>query len=301
VDAAPPTLSRRVQVTHLVGATLVFGFAASLFLQSWRYGLLVTVSFGLHELGHILVLSHYGIPWEIRLSLVGVATVTPREARRRLSHYANSQIHLAGPALSLAQALIALIGYALSGGGPNRENWLLVANLASLLVILNVLPLGTLSDGGQFIRRLFHSLSERSEEGVTWSLLFWLLSITWLITVNWGDTLRTLGTLAVAVWFILVMLRERQHDETYDTGAQVRMTRPQGILLFSAMATGLLWATGITALTPFWLRLDHLETMAFNIAFVLVLLQRGGPLPCALILLAAGALVANALYRRAKR
>ena len=164
-----------------------------------------------------------------------------------------------------------------------------------------MLPLGTLSDGGQFIRRLFRSLGKRSGEGIIWSLLFWLLSIAWLIIVNWGDSLRTLGTLSVAVWFILVMLREQHRNAGHVAGAQARMTRPQGILLFSAMAIGLLWATGITVLTPFWLRLDHLETMAFNIAFVLILLQRSGPLPCALLLLAAGALLASALYRRTRR
>jgi hypothetical protein len=295
----PRTLSNAAQAVRLFGATLAFGLAASLFLQSWRYGLLITVSFGLHELGHILALSHHGIPWEVRLSLLGVGTVTPLDARRRLGHFANSQIHLAGPALNLVQALVALGGYLVSSRTANRDNWLIVANLASLMVILNLLPMGTLSDGGKFIRRLFASLSERSEEGVMWSMIFWLLSLGWLMIVTWGDVLRTLGTLAVAVWFVAVMLGEQQREAPARASAGPKMTRPQGILLFSSMATALLWATGITALTPFWLTLAHAETMAANIIMATLILQRSWPLPLALVIPVAIAVAART--RRSRR
>ena len=291
---APTGLAR---VTRLVGAILIFGLGASLFMQSWRYGLLITVSFGLHELGHILALSHHGIPWKIRLSLLGVAIITPLDARQHLSEFANAQIHLAGPAINLAQALIALAGYAIRGP-IDGESWLLMANFAALMVLLNLLPLGRLSDGGKFTRRLFASLSERSEESVIWSLFFWLLSVVWLMAVNWGDPLRTLGTLAVAIWFIAAMLTERQRDEPRSSPAQHRMTRAQGIMLFSAMATALLWATGIMVLTPFWLTVAHAEAMALNVAIVLILMQRTGPVVPAIVLLLAAVLVARALLRR---
>jgi hypothetical protein len=308
VDTARRSLSRPSRAARLIRATLVFGLAASLFLQSWRYGLLVTVSFALHELGHILALSRHGIPWDIHLSLLGVGTATPLDARQRLGHFANSQIHLAGPAVNLAQALFALGGYLVSGWGiagadaaGSRENWLLVANLASLLVLLNLLPLGRLSDGGKFVRRLFASLNEQAEQSVTWSLLLWLLSVVWLIIVNWGDSLRTLGTLAVAVWFVAATLGERQRGEPPDIPAQQRLTRREGILLFSAMATALLWATGITVLTPFWLTLDHLEGMAYNIIVAVVTLERNRPLALALAIVVTIAIPARALLRRRQR
>lgn len=279
-------MDRRTLIRSVRSAVL-FTAALSLILQSWRLALTITLSLLLHEFGHVFLLHLHHVPWEIRFTLLGAATLSPREARQQLSHFENSQIHLAGSMANLAAALVALMGHTLQLIlQPHNVNpaWLQVANLSALLVLTNLLPLGTLSDGGKFLHRLFASLTERTEENIVLSLLPWLASIVWLVTMTWGDAVKTLAAMVVATWFILVTLVERHRDDPHDAHSRHSMTRTQGLLLFGAMAMALLTATGIAIFTPSWFTPTYAERMAYKLVVVFYCVTEAGPLSIAAFL-----------------
>ncbi len=271
-------------------SALLFGVAASLLLQSWELGWLLTLSLALHELGHVALIQRHGIRWEIRFGLFGAATITPRDEREALDCFQDALIHIAGPLANLAQAFAALAIYALSAlvpGGPYRV-WLRVADFAALLTVLNLLPIGQLSDGGKFAHDLFASLTEKQEGRLLWTVLFWLVSLAWFIAISWGDTLRTMGSLAVGVWFVIGMIIHSRRDDPAAAHAPDAMNERQAGLLFGAVAGALLVCTALVVLTPFWMTPDQAETLARNAAALYAFVTaRGGPVAQALLVGAA--------------
>ncbi|MGC9347899.1 MAG: hypothetical protein ACP5JG_07165 [Anaerolineae bacterium] len=268
---AHPPPAWRATARSLTSA-LLFALAASILLQSIELGLIVTITLALHELGHILMLNRFGIDWEVRFGLFGAATVTPMEQRQQLDHYDNSLVHLAGPLANVTQALISCavhgVAYVLTGGAPGTI-WLRIANFAGLIALLNFLPLGHLSDGGKFAGRLFASLTESSESRLLWSLFVWLISLTWIVAVSWGDTARTITTLTVGVWYVGGMLIESRADNPADAQSPRAMTFRDGARLFALLGLGLLLSTALVLLTPFWLTRERALAIARAVAGLL--------------------------------
>lgn len=271
-------------------SAVLFAVAASFLLQSWELGWLLTVSLAIHELGHVALIQRHGIPWEIRFGLFGAATITPREERQTLDRFQDALIHIAGPLANTVQAFVALAIYALSGlivGGPYTV-WLRVTNFAALLTVLNLLPLGRLSDGGKFAQDLFASLTERQEGHLLRTLMFWLISLAWFIAVSWGDTLRTLGSLSIGAWFVIGMIIHSRRDDPAAAYAADAMSERQAGLLFGAVAGALLICTALVVVTPFWLTPAQAATIARNAnALYALVTARGGPVAQILLIGAA--------------
>jgi hypothetical protein len=265
------------KVGRSLSSVVLFGVAASFLLQSWWLGWLLTFSLVLHEVGHIIQLQRYHVDWEVRFGLFGAATITPLDQRRALDCYQNAVIHLAGPLTNLAQALVAFglpLVLNLLTVEPASCRWLQVGNFAALLTLVNLLPLARLSDGGKLAEVIFASLTERSDTTLLATLFLWLASIVWLAGVSWGSTLRTLSTLAIAVWFVLGMLLAHRRDDPAAAFDPDAMSRAQSFVLFGVMAAGLLISTALVVLTPFWLTPDQVEVMARNLTLTFALLRR---------------------------
>ncbi len=284
----------------LSSATL-FGVAASFMLRSWRLGWFLTLSLGLHELGHVSLLQRYSVNWEIRFGIFGAATVTPRDQRQRLEHLDNALIHLAGPAVSLMQALLAyvvhgtLMLFEMAELGRRVGQ---LGNLAALIVLINLMPLGKLSDGGKALRRIFASLLPRAETELLWVLLFWLGALIWLAAILWGDPARLITTLAFAAWFVVGTLVERRRDNPDDADIARAMTHRQTGILFGAIGASLIVSIAIFVSTPFWLSSQDATRIARAYAGLLANLTAYRTAVLIAVLLGASLIIGARLVRR---
>jgi hypothetical protein len=236
--------------------------------QSWEIAILITAALGVHELGHIVAISLFGIDWTTGFSISGAWTSTPRDERRALNHFANAIIHLTGPLLNLLYGFLALgVPWAL---GLNRDYWLRAANLSATVGLINVLPISRISDGGKAIHRIFASLDERNERWLLPATVLWLVSLIWLVIVtpyNWIGTL-TLGL--IGLWFVVGLLRESLRDDPAEAASSQAMTRNQGFLLVSYMVILSLTSTAIILSTPLWLTEAHVFGMVRGLGRALI-------------------------------
>jgi hypothetical protein len=93
---------------------------------------------------------------------------------------ANVAIHLAGPFFSL---LLALVAFSLHQVWQLQDRRLLIlANFSAQVGILNLLPLGGLTDGGKVVRRLVDSLDKRSR----WLVVVLPVAVTAVMLVLYG-------------------------------------------------------------------------------------------------------------------
>jgi len=245
---------------------LAFIVGVAFIFQSWEIAILITAALSVHELGHILAVSLFGIDWTTGFGVSGAWTLTPKDERNALNHFSNGVIHLAGPLFSLLYAFLALgIHWAL---GLSRDYWLRAANLSATIGLVNVLPIGRVSDGGKAIHRIFSSLDKRNERWLLPAPVLWLLSLAWLVVVtpdNWIGTL-TLGL--IGLWFVAGLLRESLRDDPAEAASARAMTRNQGFLLISYMVILSLASTVMILLTPLWLTEDHVFGMLHGLAMV---------------------------------
>lgn len=276
---------------------LLFAAGVSFVLQSWELGWMITASLGIHEVGHVFGAWTHGIDWELGFGTMGAWTITPRKKRQALSHFANSRIHLAGPLFNFLYALIALGINALFGKAAGSDYWCRLANLSALLGVLNVIPMGGLSDGGKFAKKLFASLEENFEKRFLWALVAWPVSLLWLLLLTQRDLLRSVAILATAAWFIIHMFIESRLDNPADANSPKAMHPRQAIYLLLEMGGILLVGTAIVSLTPFWITEQHAFTMVYNLASILAILVVKSPTALKVCLLLAGLLLAYKLGR----
>jgi Zn-dependent protease len=140
------------------------GLAATVVLAA-TLAVLLAVSVLAHELGHCMVAIHFGIPVRrVRLFLLGGISEL---GRRPAGPLQEGLVALAGPAVSVAVALVAGAGWwALE---PGSSIWLLVAELAvtnAAVAVFNMLP-GLPLDGGRVLRAGVWALTGRRGAGTT--------------------------------------------------------------------------------------------------------------------------------------
>ncbi len=275
---------------------LVFFTATALIFRSLSFALIVTASLGFHELGHALALSFSGLRWRISFGLVGAWTWSPLAERVRLSQLRNAAIHLAGPAFSLLLALLALALQAL--WQPPDQHLLLLANFSAQVGLLNLLPFGSLTDGGKIVRRVIASLEDSSLAkavllpfGVT-ALMLTIYALAQMpaeaLTVPLPPSYFLLGLLLVGLWlgsslFIEARWSAQSGGPAYLLSAKGKSMTPWQVyfllLLVWDMLVVSLW---ISAATPFWLApayvLGSLQNIHAVIHWVLGLLKMGSSL-----------------------
>lgn len=286
----------RWQLRGLYSA-LFFALCVSLIFLSWEIAWLITLGLGVHELGHVLAAWRLGIESEMGFGLMGAWTRTPARVRESLGHYANSLIHLAGPVASLAFALLALGLHTLLYQGSAHSPWLGQASFSSLLAVLNLLPMGNLSDGGKFVKRLFASAEEQFEQRLL--AMVGVLPVVFVLVVFAIrlDVTRILALLVIVLWFAVSVLLESRQDDPADAASPKAMTRKQARELLSGVLLMLLLGIGVVVLTPFWLTRAHVEGMADGLTTTLVYLIWDSPVALKVLLGLAGLLGASLVGR----
>lgn len=236
-------------------SSVLFALVVAVLSYSWQLAWLVTAGLAFHELGHVLVIWGLGIDWQIGFSSLGAWTRTPIEARRRLNHYWNSIIHLTGPLFSLLLALVAVAIHLLAR--PAEDYWLRLANLNALLALLNVLPLGDLSDGGKLVRRLFASVPGQVEDKMLCAVGLVPLLYALIVLSLRFDWHRVLALLVIVVWFVINVIAARRRGDPAEALSPRAMSGNQAFrLLVLAMAV-FLGGIVVVLLTPFWLTEQH--------------------------------------------
>lgn len=239
----------------------LFAVAVSALFQSWDIALVITLSLGFHELGHILVIQAMGIDWEFGFSYMGAWTRTPLKARQAIGHFANSLIHLAGPLFNFLLSVVAILLYFLGGPISRHYFWAKLANFSVLLGLTNLLPIGALSDGGKFLNRMARSLKHQSRA----RMVILVLQLFVVFSEHFRDfnDARTISIGIFALWFILGILINLRQQAAAPVEARP-MTERQANALFSFLIMLILYSYLITVITPFWLNEnDVLHIMSF--------------------------------------
>lgn len=234
---------------------VLFALAIAILFYSWQLAWLVTAALAFHELGHVLVIWGLGIDWQIGFNSLGAWTRTPIRARLRLNHLWNSVIHVAGPLFNLVLALIALAIHLWLR--PTEDYWLRLANLNALLALLNVLPLGELSDGGKLVRRLFASVPAHVEDKMLCAvglvpLLFALIALC--LRFDWH---RVLALLVIVIWFVINVIVARRRGDSAEALSPGAMSGKHAFQLLVLAMTVFLGGIVVVLLTPFWLTEEH--------------------------------------------
>jgi len=254
----------RRELRGLISALAFAGVIAYIF-RSWEIAVLITLSLAFHELGHVLAIARFGIYWEVGFNALGAWTKTPLQERRSLDHYANSVIHLAGPFFSLMVALAALIVYLLAPA-PYRSYWLSLSNFNALVCLLNLLPMGNLSDGGKFVRKLFSSADESLAQRLLQLAGALPLAFAGAVLAYQLEWAHLLSLLTIVLWFVLTMLMESRIDAPSENRIQKAMSPNQARDLLSGLILMMLISMGIMVATPFWLTLENLLSAITQIA-----------------------------------
>ncbi len=221
---------------------------------------MLTASLGLHELGHILAIWIQGVEWELGFGAVGAWTRSPLIERQALGHYRNSLIHLAGPSSSFLLALAALGMFFIMDGVVDRVYWLLLINLNALLALLNFIPMGNLSDGGKFVRRLFASLPEKEERRLLTMLVPSFFS--WIMLLYGLDLVRAASLGILVLWLFIGMVIEATQDDPSEAESLKAMTSQQAGVLTGLVVMLFFLSTCMVIVTPFWLTEGAILTMA---------------------------------------
>jgi hypothetical protein len=257
---------------RLVGSMVLFALLVAILFQNWALGWLITASLAVHEAGHVVALRWLGVETEVGFGAAGAWTRSPIGQRRAMDHLTNSVVHLAGPAASLGYALLSIGLSTLVSGHAAGNHLLRLANLNALLALLNLLPMGSITDGGKAIQRVFASLRENVESQVVWALVPWLTSLCWLIVLVRRDLVRAVSVLLVGVWFVVQVLVERERDDPAASQSLRAMRTGQAVGVLGGMIAALLASTFAAVAMPFWLTREEVITMAGRWTSLLVYL-----------------------------
>jgi len=282
---------------RFLGSMVLFVSGVALLFQNAVLALLITISLAVHEMGHVFALRLFGIESEVGFGVIGAWTRSSARLRDVLGHLANSLIHLAGPVANLVCALLAL-GLGTVGWARALEDHLpRLANLNVLLALFNLLPMGSMTDGGKVIERVFASLRKDVEDEVVWALVPWLASLLWLIVLVRRDLVRAISVLLIGVWFVVeVLIQKVENDPAASASPQAMQPRQAvGVLLITI---GLLLASTFAVVAiPFWLTEDEVRSMIVRWASLLLYLALRSPLALRISIAFSGLVAIYSLVR----
>jgi Zn-dependent protease len=113
-------------------------------LFGWRFGVGISVSILLHEMGHYLVIRWFGLKAELPMFLPGLGAYVKWQGGSQVDPGIRAYISLAGPLFGFFSGLLAY-GVFLS---THQMAWLAVAQVAGWLNLINLVPVAFF-DGGR--------------------------------------------------------------------------------------------------------------------------------------------------------
>jgi hypothetical protein len=255
----------RRNLSSLYSAILFAAIVSALF-QNWEVAWMLTASLAVHELGHVVAVSRFGIEWELGFGPMGAWMSTPLRLRQALGELANSFVHLAGPLASLLLALAGLGLHLTIDRKSGNDTWLRLANLNALVALVNLLPLGYLSDGGKVVQRIFASADERLEVrllAMAGVLPLSAVAVALALRLDW---VRIVALAVPVLWFGLSLWLESRRDDPLAAQTPGAMAPRQIRLLLANLMAMLVLGMILAAMSPFWLTKAQLLNMAQGLA-----------------------------------
>jgi len=258
-----------------VSSLLAFLFITALIFRSFEFALIVTASLGLHELGHAAALAHYGLDWRISFGVIGAYTWSPLRERAALSQLQNTSIHLAGPFMSLVLAILALAAHKVLQ--PEGQALLVLANFSAQVGFLNLLPAGSLTDGGKICNRLVQSLDI---SGRKWAVAIPALAALPLLVIYalvaalriepGGSRVFLFGLMLLAAWLgcsllIEALVTARRAVRPVPPVVSSPMNTRQAYAFLIILWDMLLLYMLVIEATPFWLTPDYMLGLLQNL------------------------------------
>lgn len=111
----------------------------------WQFALGLVVSIYIHEMGHVAMLRHYGIPATAPMFIPGVGAVI-RSKRHIHDPIADARVGLAGPFWGLGAAIAAYAVFLATGWGI----WAAIAYFGAIINLFNLIPIWQLDGGWAF-------------------------------------------------------------------------------------------------------------------------------------------------------
>mgnify|MGYP000315473678 CR=1 FL=1 len=252
---------------------LAFLVGTALLFRSWEFALIVTASLGFHELGHAVALRWFGLAYRVHFGMVGAWTWTRGEERAGLSQLANVYIHLAGPLFSLGLSLIALALNAWwQPGSPHLE---LLANFSAQTGFLNLLPLGTLTDGGKVLRRMANSARDGSARRsfLLFSGAVFIFPGLWVLAAFWQAgaevSNQVWGLVLIGAWLAAGALAELYRAHGVELAARRPMNAVQIVFTTLLVWDMLAVLLAVILFTPFWLAPQYVRGALQNMTLLL--------------------------------
>lgn len=253
-----------------LSSLLLFFTVTALLFRSIEFALVVTASLGAHELGHAAMLARFKLEYRIGFGLVGAWTWSLSRERARLSEFSNAAIHLAGPLFSLLLAMLALgLNHIWQ---PDSHHLLVLANFSAQIGFLNLLPLGSLTDGGKTVRRMIRSLpveTRRRAVFLPFYLTALMLLLYALVELSGGEQGLTsriiLGLLLVGTWLSASIFYEARRAGNELSSPARAMNAPQVFVLTLFIWNLLLLFLIVMSASLFWLAPEYVLGALQNI------------------------------------
>ena len=128
--------------------TMVLAFGVYWTIWGWKFAAGLVVSIYIHEMGHVVALSRFGIKASMPMFIPGFGALI-RMKQHPASPREDARVGLAGPLWGLGAALAALAIYELTGA----PIWAAIAQVGAWINLFNLLPIPPL-DGGRGFRSL---------------------------------------------------------------------------------------------------------------------------------------------------
>lgn len=189
-------------------AALTFGSYAAIY--TWKFALLVMVSIGFHESGHVWAMKRCGLKTKgfYFLPFLGGVAISEQSYK---SYKENVFVSIMGPIWGAALAFACAGLYLITG-----QTWLAAAAAwMAMINLFNLLPVNPL-DGGQMLRSIAFSISKQA--GLV--ILSLSLVASFIIFVYFGFALFSILTIVAALdlfveYFSFKKYKEWQEDTNF--------------------------------------------------------------------------------------
>jgi len=128
--------------------TMVLAFGVYWTIWGWKFAAGLVVSIYIHEMGHVVALTQYGMKATAPMFIPGLGALI-RMKQHPASPREDARVGLAGPLYGLGAALAAFAIYELTGA----PIWAAIARVGAWINLFNLLPIPPL-DGGRGFRSL---------------------------------------------------------------------------------------------------------------------------------------------------
>jgi len=215
-------------------APFLFVWMFTLSFGQLQFGIAMTLSMVLHELGHAYVLKENGILWKILwLFPLGAVAAPLNEAENKrsdlLAWWKLTWLMLAGPAVNVG---LMFVGVLLTSINPVWSAALITTN--GYLLVINLIPVGSL-DAGQHFKLIFTSLNEREEKVLL--TFFAAIMVVFFGLLSWsgyGSILLTLvmniGWVALIPIIVIAVFSASMKDDETLSESPLAMTNTQAAI-----------------------------------------------------------------------